>query len=205
MAVYVQLHQKVHIDVAGKLTAFYPGDWVQVGRQTAELWIATGVAWQPSSEIVAPYGAGIWVTGLMIPDCAILKVLPHTEGGNILPYPRTFVWQPELGFRSELLGTGFKLLTKWQMAAPIKSYTQLARDIGNLEDREKTEAVIHDLRVPVYDSRAFFVRRCARTNELISLWREEDGDSDLALMRAIYKIKPTICALPTTWTNRGIK
>ena len=205
MVVCVKLKAIKDIEIKGEMRRCYPGDWVDVGRQTAERWIAQGEAWRPSGEITVPSGAGVWVRGLAVPGCKVLEALPYIEDdgkSNALPYPRTLVWDPVLGCRHELLGVGFRLLNRWQVAVPLLSYEVLAYHLGDDEDRVRTEAIIRDLRVPVYDTRMIFVRRCAETVELVTRWLEDgSGDERLAFSRAVYAVKPVICALPTSWTE----
>ena len=205
MAVWVKLKTIQFIEKQGKIVRCNPGDWAYVGRQTAERWIAQGEAWQPNGEISVPAGAGAWVRGLAVPNCRVLDTLPYIEDdgqSNALPYPRTLIWNPALKIRHELLGVGFRLLDKWQIAAPLLSYDTLACHVADEANRERTQAVIRDLRVPVYDTRLMFVRRCAETVELIDRWLSDDRDETMAFLRALYVVKPMICALPTTWSNQ---
>ena len=51
MAVWVKLKTIQHVEVQGKIKSYNPGDWVHVGRQTAERWIAQNWAWRPNGEI----------------------------------------------------------------------------------------------------------------------------------------------------------
>jgi hypothetical protein len=107
--------------------------------------------------------------------------------------------------RPDLFQAGFNLLARWQAAAPLWSYTELACHVGSEADREATKAVIRELRVPLYDTRVLFVRRCDDTRRLIELWLAEckRGDARLAFLRAMYQVKPVLCALPAQWTGRA--
>ncbi len=53
--------------------------------------------------------------------------------------------------------------------------------------------------MPVYDTRLMFIRRCHATRELVDEWVAEDGHRGLAFLRALYRVKPLVLALPTTW------
>lgn len=198
---YVKLLEIKHIDVNGELKKFLPGDWVTVGRQTAERWIAQKEAWKPTEEVSAPYNAGVWVQGFAIPGCKILDALPFVEDRSerVPPYPLTMIWKPELGFRPELVAPGFGFLQNWQIALPLYSYSILARDIGSEEDRQRTVDVTRNLDIPFYDDRVMFVRRGETINKLVGNWLGGVGDSRLALIRAIYVHKPLIYALPASW------
>lgn len=132
--------------------------------------------------------------------------LPVEHGTcEVLPFERTLMWDPKAVLRLDLVPAGLRFLDRWQVAAPLWSYTELARDIGTENQRELTAAVIRDLRVPVYDTRVLFLRKCPDSDQLLSVWRDEqkepDGDLRLSFLRALYRVKPLVLALPTTWIN----
>jgi len=103
-----------------------------------------------------------------------------------------------------MIPVGVSLLDKWQVAAPLWDYEKLACHVANEPAREATKAIIHDLRVPLYDTSLIFVKRCGDTERLIEAWDwSADGDEDrLAFLRALYEVKPLILALPITWTGK---
>jgi hypothetical protein len=123
-----------------------------------------------------------------------------------LTYPRTLFWDTSLDLRFDLLAIAFhRLETGWQVAAPLWKYEQLASDIGSADARARTQAVIHDLRVPVYETRAVMLRRCSDTERLLEQWKAEraSGDDDrLCFMRAMYVCQPALCALPVGWFGK---
>ena len=189
---------------------YYPGDWVEVGKQTAQRWIIDGAARsaKPLALDTVRGGCGVVVLG----DAGYAGKLEGVAPGLALsqadapdlPYARTLLWQTSFSLRPELMPLGFKLLDAWEVAAPIVSYDELAIHIGTPEARERTQAVVRDLRVPLYDRRLIFIKRCRAGHELVSAWNEEklSGDDDrLALLRAIYRVKPLLCALPCTWSK----
>jgi len=97
-----------------------------------------------------------------------------------------------------------KWLAHWEVAVPLRQYTKLAEAYGTEEERTTTAAVIHDLRQPVYDSRVVLLRSCPRALRLIKTWVAEmsdTGDDDLALLRAIWQVKPLLLALPMGWVE----
>jgi len=98
---------------------------------------------------------------------------------------------------------GFGLLDVWELAVPLCDYQTLAIHLGSDEEKERTKAVIRDLRVPLYDTRLMFVKHCQNTVDLFSRWQKECESSDerLAFLRALYQVKPFILALPMTWTT----
>lgn len=206
---YVQLLVRKHIEVHGRPTQFHPGDWVDVGKQDAQLWIARGEARQVSGSLSAfPPMSGVVIRG----DDGRHQIecfsddLSATYTANVeLCYHNTLLWDASAlrNLRTSLLPIGFSLLQRWQVAAPLLEYQILAQSIGSEKDREITRAVIRDLRVPVYDTRMLFVRRCVDTEKLIADWNVERqrGDERLAFLRALYSNAPFILPLPHTWTK----
>jgi hypothetical protein len=204
--VWIQLLSVKHLDTDGKTRQHFPGDWVDVGKQAALKWIADGTA-RAAKPIDLEVGPGCGVVLLAESESA-RAVLSRIEGLSVsmgepgLVYERTLLWDPSVPLRLDLLAVGFKLLERWEAAAPFVSYTQFAADLGSAEDRQKTEAVCRDLRVPLYDPRLLYVKRCEATERLLELWREEGGgDVRHAFLRALYRSLAVVCALPTTWTE----
>jgi hypothetical protein len=101
----------------------------------------------------------------------------------------------------EVIPVAWDLLDKWEVVAPLYDYNVLAAELGSPADRELTKEVILDLRVPVYDTRVFFLRRCPTAEELMERWMAEPGDRHLAFMRALWHVKPLILSTPRTWAD----
>jgi len=207
------LTSKTLPDEHNHMQSYVPGEWVEVKKQTALLWVSNGQAEILRSDIrtkvVSLESCGVVIIG---GDAEAGKELIVSRYGDQLgiqsgplsmPYPQTLLWDTGTPLRTELMMVGFHRLTSgWQVAAPIWRYRKLANGIGTPEEQEATRAVIHDLRVPVYDTGLVYVRRCPQTQALIDQWlvEREAGENDkLAFMRALYKTKPIICALPVTW------
>ncbi len=99
----------------------------------------------------------------------------------------------------------FTWLKTWEIAAPLKAYSHLAKDEGTSEERDFTLQLIKDLRQPVYDSRAVWIRKCPASEQFLDAWREErdrcicDGGCDLPFLRALWRVKPLILALPVSF------
>lgn len=187
---------------------FHPGDWVDVSKQLAQLWIAAGEA-RPSSNLpsIFPCGSGVVMRGAdgtaTVEQFREIVGIAYT-GDVALKFGLTLLWDVAAlpSIRPALLPTGFGLLERWQIAVPLCDYTTLASSVGDDGDRAKTAAVIHDLRVPLYDTRLMFVRRCPEMNELIAEWWAErnGGDERLAFLRVLYRRPAFILPLPMTWT-----
>lgn len=203
---WVQIRTVKHVESHGKTVARHPGDWVQVGKQQAMQWLADGSAWVPPQRIteLVTKDCGICIRGKAPADFELRdSKLGVTEGdGASLPYPMTLLWKPSLRLRGEMMPVGFHLLKTWQVAAPLWDYKELACHIGSEEERAQTKELIRDLRVPLYDTRLIFVKRCGDTRELIDQWNQEEGEEKLAFLRALWKVKPLILALPVTWKGK---
>jgi hypothetical protein len=210
--VWVQLRRIKYFPVQGKMKAFHPGDWAQVGKQVAMRWIAEGAAWVPSGDPTGTLvsGAGIFILGDEKAGKAALKAydgkIGVVAGGTpSAPWQRTLIWDPACPLRLELLPIGWHLLDTWQLAVPLCDYDTLARDVGTEDDRKQTEAAVRDLRVPLYDTRLIFARQCDEVEELLAEWTGQmdraDSDPRLAFLRALYKVKPFVLALPVLWTG----
>lgn len=199
---WVQLLREVGISEQGKRKTYRRGDWVQVGNSQALEWLANGTAMMPKIELAAlTEGCGVvpWGGAMKVPG--LLNTPSETP---TLVYPKTFLWGGGIKLRTELIPTGMHLLDKWELAAPLFSYTQLANEIDTDAARARTKEIIHDLRVPYYEPRALFVRKCPACERLLNVWQEEQqhGGLVLAFLRAVYIVKPIICALPISWIGR---
>jgi hypothetical protein len=197
---WVRLTTIKQISVNGKPTTCHPGEWVEVGGQLARSWLVSGDADrpdQPDLEILP--GCGIVVAGAFEKVSALLPGLDVVSGEPALAFSKTLYWNTRANFRPEFVGAGFKLLDRWEIAVPLAGYEHLAGDIGSEEERSRTVDVIRDLRVPYYDIRLMFLRRCQRVEKLLALWRDEAGDRRLAFLRALYRVKPMMQALPVMW------
>lgn len=196
---WVRLLSIQYVSENGRQIAKYPGEWIRVGGQQARQWIAEGCADRPDMpDLDALPGCGVVLTdtSMAVRLPANLELVKSEEAR--LEFARTLLWSG-INFRGDLLVTGFSLLDVWEVAAPIFSYETLACDVGDEQDRELTTSVVRDLRVPLYDVRFLFLRRCHATRRLLTIWQEETGDRSLAFLRAVYKVRPLLCALPTTW------
>ena len=199
--VYIQAITNLPVEESGISKLLRPGDWFAVGTQQARVWEAAGqcIIHNPvARKAILPLHCGI----VLREKYSFSQDGVGVEYGEpAITFEKTLIWQPSFKFNTALLATGFTLLEKWEFAVPISDYNLLARDIGSDEERERTKAIIHDLRVPVYDTRLIFVRQCQAAETWLKLWDEErqQGDERLAFLRAIYKVKPYILALPSVW------
>ena len=211
---WVQLTSLQRLEKQGKMVTYHPGDWVEVGKQTAQLWLARGEARVPANKrpeldkgasVVVITGQPVEGYIKMFRDLHMELPVSVTEV-PCLTSLLTLVWEPTVALRPELLSVGFNLLDKWELACPLRPYNDLAKDAGNEADRARTVEVVRDLRVPLYDTRLMFMRDCHNVRILLGRWnaeRYEDGDESLAFLRAFYTVKPLMLALPVTWVTPG--
>ncbi len=204
---WVRLQSIQYISNHGKQETYYPGEWVKVGKQLATSWIIAGSADRPDIDDLAL----IVDAGVQITDEQHLKkargILPGIDMESVplplISYPKTLMWNGKEAIRPEFIADGFGLLDTWELAIPIWDYDQLARDIGSKSDRNKAETIVHDLRVPCYHPFAFFCRKCQAVEAVLAEWAKSTiQDARLALLCAIYMVKPLILALPTTWVDK---
>jgi len=191
----------------GKNKLAHKGSIINIGKMDAMRWIEEGAA-RAVDFYVAEGGAVTGECGVVAPRlhehaAQVLQGMTITDGPARIPFEKTLVWDG-VPLRSDLITAGWKLLDHWQAAIPLCSYTELAANISTPEDREQTQRVIRDLRVPLYDTRLMFLRKCSDTERLIDMWNAEQGKGDarLAFLRALYTVKPIVCALPTVWAGK---
>jgi len=208
---WVKLTQGKRIEVQGKMRRYVAGDWVDVGKQLANLWIGRGEA--EAITFNAGEFAKVGEAGVLVVDHYDVgkQVLAKLEGGVAvecgeprLPWEKTLIWNPEVALPKRWLTTGMLLLDTFDVAVPLLPYEKLASTLGTPEERERTRAVIRDLRVPVYNPAFLFVKRNETTEFLMACWEEERVDGAnrvLSLLRAMYRAKPKALPLPCTWTD----
>jgi len=205
MPVWVQLIQSMHIEDRGKLRQYHAGDWANVGKQLALQWVADGKAVSPFPETVAveePEGtSGIMMFGGG--DEPSVGVDVSRDGLWEMRWHKTAFWSSDSKVNLAMFAIGFGLINKWEVAVPLWDYRHLARDEEMDDDeREYTAKVIRDLRVPLYDIRLMFMRRCENTRRLLEVWEGEGQWTRLSFLRSLYRVKPLVLALPVTWTGQ---
>lgn len=124
-----------------------------------------------------------------------------------LPFMHTMVWDPAIKPNRRFIVPTFRLLRKggWDVLAPVRSYDKLLRDLPLTEQKKETGALLHDLRIPYYQTRMFWAKRNGRVEALFAEWRDRikaGTDERLAFMEAVYVTKPYILALPTAWVTK---
>ena len=207
---WVKLLVIKHLDERGKQITYHPGDWVNVPPTYGRLWIAQGDAQVPGQDPFPELRAdGIGAIILGKSEVAQKLLAPYKiqfeEGEPELRWDKTLWIDGNVPARQELLPVGFNLLDKWEVCAPLYSYDVLAANIGNEDEKEATKAIIRDLRVPLYDTRLVFVKKCDNTKYLLEQYMgyKAQGVNELhAFLRALYQAKPFVLALPATWNSK---
>lgn len=146
----------------------------------------------------------------------IMHGLPCTAAAApllLLPYTETLFVGPGVAVPWHLVEAGFRFLGRWEAAAPLGE--RLAAELGSAAERELTEQVVGDLRMPVFACKLLFVRNCDGGQQLVEAWvkersRQGDGETsrqgdkeigteELAFLRALHQVKPIFLALPRSW------
>jgi len=207
--VWVKAKSIVRVEEQGSLVTYYPGDWCQMGKQQAREYLSRNQV-----EILRPV---VLQSVQDLHDCAIFLVNENMAEPDLSFFTASFpgvpvrkyegwpecnrflLWNRSANLRRDLILTGFKLLEKWQLAVPLLDYDTLAESIGTEQEQQETAAIIHDLRVPIYDCRVLFVRQCKETRKLFELW---NGEGQLSFLQALYQSRPVVNALPPTWVMK---
>ena len=217
---YIRLTAVKHIRKAGVQATYGKGDWVDVGKQTALMWLADGTAEIPGpdptkveviAELIGP-GCGVRVLGKSagpwprqsqgFGNC--LKALKFSTGPLALPYPYTMIWTPTVRITPRQVLIGFSQIVSrkgrlsWEMVARLVGRS-LARDVGSKEEQAKTKALIGDLRIPVYDTGALWIRKTTKTEQLIRRWVgaiQAGEDKAHSFLRTLYAEGILLCTLP---------
>jgi hypothetical protein len=183
---------------------YHPGDWVDVGRQHAQLWITEGEAEAPPADNYKA-SSNTWLSIIGEDKSRLITTrlnISYSVGKQYeLKRERNILWNTSLNIKPQYIPVGLELLDVWQMVVPLYSYTTLACDIGTESDRDITAALISDLRIPVYEPRFIVCRNDELCAQIIAEWQQDTGDSMLSFMRAIYRHNPYIMPVPTLWVN----
>ena len=125
-----------------------------------------------------------------------------------LPWPNTLFIAPGTSAPWDLIAIGFGFLARWDVATPLWQYGALAANVGTREEQRRTEAIVRDLRIPVYAHELLFVRNSPDGRALLAAWQEEmvgGGEARLAFVRAVYRVKPLFLALPRAWLGKRME
>jgi len=204
----VQMLTTQKLDRAGEVKTLRPGDFVNISRALAELWVREKKARSATnSDSVDPAvfaDAGFLLCGEAVgSDYFAQSGVPvASESADCLPFPKTIRVSSKNFLDWERLACGVKLLNTWDCAIPLFPPSLLAAQVGEEQQRDQALAVLHDLRIPVYDPALMFLKQGGPCTALLYAWREEQervGDQVLALLCALYRTPLFLCPLPSTW------
>lgn len=209
-----------YISVLGKLVPHYAGDWVDVGRQTAQRWLAEGSATIPGLDnaeaIVGDLGNCCLIVRGKLKQAKVITSshwrLAAAVWDGSLAYERNLIWNPaQIVLSPEQALVGFSRIEKtkqgydaWEVAAMLQGRDAMAQHYGPEDERKKTKRVVGDLRVPVYNTAALWVRNTSAVRRLLRGWWsavEAGADERHAFLRALYKVPVLLCTLPAGWVG----
>jgi len=203
--VWIQLLKQYRIkDSSGKRVPHFPGEILNIpNREMCLELIKDELAIGMQIGEDAPEGSGILYTAVSKPPGwidALQLPVKHKAGALYCPYPVTIVLGPKARPHSIMLLRALENFVshRWDIAAPIMSYRTLAEDVGTKGERERTEELVGDLRIPLYSTQMILMKDIPVVQELITAFKEEERngeDRDLTFIRAIYRVKPIIWAL----------
>jgi hypothetical protein len=184
------------------------GDWVEVGTDTAIKWI--GLNHAESLPFDSP---NLKDCGVVYPPSSKAPKLPfniQSENGGLkalfpknlflnAPYSIADRDSPNLIRNAGRFAVFFDLLNKWDVVLIFGSYEINASKVGQSE-HEITQALVHDLRVPYYQSCAWGVKDSEAGRDFLDALTEERARGTvLAPLRALYRVKPMAYYLPPDW------
>lgn len=217
---HIQLTAIKRLFIGGQLTTRYPGDFVEVSRATAMNWVQEG-----SARLTGPdAGDPKLVAEVLAGDCGVLMRGTEEDAAKLnlglcrqhlevvcgpleLPFERTLIvtpaakpdpWQILLGFQ--------RTETGWELAARLRSVEALLSDFGSEADKQGTQELIGDLRLPVYLTQALWVRRVPETELLVKQFSEyltAKVSEEHSFIRALYTSKVRIYTFPSNWGASG--
>jgi len=209
-------------DEHGSLKTYHPGDWVPVSKQRAIELLETGQAELPDeAQVQRALTEDLGDCGIYLRDGTIRDASAALDGLEVdvteysgslrLPYARTLLWHPRQPLQRKQIALGFARVedtgryASWEVAVMLRSNELLAFRVGDQAEQRKTREAIGDLRIPVYESSAVWVRRTNDTEQMIGAWEAEMQESeyeDLSFLRALYRNRVLLCSLPAGWLGR---
>lgn len=211
------------VNESGTLTTYYPGDWFRVGKQRAIELLESGQAEMPEDAQAQRAltedlnGCGIYVLNGTVREARQLTSTLYNldaceySGALRLPWDRTLIWDARRALEQKQMVLGFVRVedtgeyASWEVAAMLRGNEMLASEIGDHAERRRTLEVVGDLRIPVYDATAVWVRKTPATERFINAWdteRQESECEEHAFLRALYRNRVLLCSLPTGWLGQ---
>lgn len=207
---YVRLRSIQYVSINGEQKTFNPGDWVDVGRQTAMLWLSTGQAelpqldvdlLPPSSCFCSINGASLKPGG--INPAVIERDIEIVNAEHPVMERQLNCISDRVAVKVDLYWVGVSMLhnTGWQVIVPL-DHEQLLVECASGDRVEQVREKIGDLRIPVYDPRLMFIKKSPETIELLDAfmgYRKALFNRWTAFMLALWDVKPLILPVPMDW------
>jgi hypothetical protein len=216
---HVQLKAPKDIAEHGKLVRYNVGDWVNVGRQIAQQWIAADEACIPGLDKAEAIAGNLKNSGIVaIGDERHVKPMRRKYPALdvrfadqlVLPFERNLIWWTEkvrLSPNQAIIGFSRIEATRpeysaWEIAAIL--FGPEASQFGTKQERNKTKEAIGDLRIPIFNAHIVWMRRTATTRRIVSAWRKEleaGANTYHAFLRSVYANPVDLCTLPIGWAG----
>jgi hypothetical protein len=216
----IKLLATQYISVGGKLKPHYAGDWVDVSRQTAQRWLAEGSATIPGLDNAQAIAGDLDDCCLLVRGrLAIAKAITSSYWkldakvwDGELTKKRNLIWNPsQVTLSPEQAIVGLSRIEKtrpeydaWEVAAMLMSKDAMALHYGPENERQQTKKAVGDLRIPVYNTAALWVRNTSAVKRLLNEWWaavEAGADERHAFLRVLKKVPVLICTLPAGWVG----
>ena len=205
-------------NLKGAYVKYAPGDWFECHNQELAELLQQGLVESSALDIRANFenmDAGVLTIGHNAPEDMFKAYGLEVRRGKFgLPWERTALWHSGARLTAEAVVLGLMRVDAddpdlaWEMAAMLDKKSRLAKDIGTEADKARTLEVLGDLRLPVYDTGALWVRRTEMTEEVLRLWSAEvaaGADERHAFLRTIYSCRVLLCTLPADWIGQWMR
>lgn len=220
--VWLQAQVVIRVSEGGRPKDYYPGDWFQTGKHHARQLIAAGDAVIPKVstrlEVQGFERCGVVVRSEQEVSLEsfdnLAEHLRFEYGPPAVPFDYTLIWKPPAVISKQAAEMGLARLQDfdgeeggepWAMLAMLTAENAIAAYTGSRAERDKTERMIGDLRLPVYATDLLWVRRTEATVRVIEVWADElmeRADEQHAFLRALYGQPVMMCTLPPNWCEK---
>jgi len=208
----------------GQIVTYHPGDWFSIkNRNRARELVETNQAALPGAAearkaVIGDLdGCGVVVREGDVKMASHIRQA-HPElgalvGGLEIPFERTLLWKPSMPMTVTRAVLGFcrveegSSYANWETAAMMRGHKLLANSFGSSQDQAGTKALFGDLRLPVYETQAVWVRKTRATEAFVAWWKAEmEGGcgEEHAFLRALYTNRVILCTLPVGWLARWV-
>lgn len=208
----------VRYDLDGAYQHYQPGDWFQANNQEIRELFGRGMIDSTPQVLRDEFGlqgAGLLALGepAPLPGLDAYGIAFQVGTRLALPWELTVLWKPNTHLTAFGVALGLTRVVRaqgdlaFEMAVALQSNTRLAADVGTPAERDKTLALLGDLRLPLFETGVLWVRKTPATEEVIQLWQEEldaGADPTHAFLRVLYTHPVLLCTLPEDWIGQWL-